>query len=491
MLLVAGFLVLCGWWLASDGRVPDFDTAKHVGWALDIRDAFVRGDPGYWFNSFTAYPPLVHTVGGIGQLVGGVGIPSAVLAADLVFVPLLGLSLYQLGWRLGGGVTGTLAVIFALGAPLMVAQAHVFVLELPETALVAAALWGLIASEGFSRQGPSLCAGIACGLGMLTKPTFPFFVAGALAVVLFRGGRRERRGLVMFIGGALVVGAPWYLRHVGRLGQTISYATAPPRPPRFSLSNASWFAWDQINGQLFLPFFLLTVIGALDSVSRWRGGWGQGDYTPELVIGGAVAYLGLTYGMSLHAPYYSLPALAYEALLATVWVPRVSRKLRVGAAIAICLAAGLNIIAVGVHSLGRVSIRAPGQVPQGFIQPRRFTLLRSYSWPVGPPQGDGRLLDVFRALRARGFRQLEVQAASNQIDFDVTGVVLMARIAGLRRPPGYAPEQLGSDAVFVLRATAPTPWPACRHLSDGSAVLVLARHRGSPRGWVSACPSRA
>lgn len=486
-LLVLVFLVQCWWWVAHDARVPDFDTAKHVGWAFDIRDAFARGDLGYWFGSFTAYPPLVHVVGAVGLLVGGISIGSAVIAADLVFIPLLAVALYCCGRRLGGIRVGAAAVVFALGAPLLIAQAHVFVLELPETALVAATLWGLVASERFARPLPACAAGVACGLGMLAKPTFPFFVFGALVVLLVRGGWRQARGLAWFFGAAAVVGAPWYLRHVVQLGETFAYATQPPRPPRFSVSNLTWFGWDQINGQVFVPLLAFALIGAVWAITRWRGGIRRSDYTPELVVGVVASYFGLTYGMSVHAPYYSLPMLPYEALLGTIWIGAMRARGRAIATGALAAVAVVNVVAVGIHPLGRVSLRLPGRTPEGFIQPRRLTLLRSYSWPVGPPAADGRLLELFRALHARGIQQVEVQANADQLDFDVTGVILLARIAGMTRPKHYAPQKLGPKAVFVLRATAPTPWPACRHLSDGSAVLVLRRHPGGPYGLATAC----
>jgi 4-amino-4-deoxy-L-arabinose transferase-like glycosyltransferase len=507
LVALLAFATLAGaaWWVAHDGRVPDSDTGKHALWALDIRDAIKRGDLLYAFNSFTPYPPLVHTVGGIAVLLAGVDLPNLVLGADIVFVPLLVLALYRTGWLVSGPRAGVLAVLFATGAPLLIAQSHVFVLELPEMALVAAALWGLVASERFARPLPAVATGVACGFGMLAKPTFPFFIAGALAVVLVRGGLRNRRGLVLFTLGAVAIGAPWYIRHFRQLGQTLGYATRPPNPPRFSVTNAMWFTWDQLNGQLFAPLYAFAVAGALwvawgwrQAVVRQRRGLPPGrgprslepsDYTPELVVGGIVAYLGLTYGMSLHAPYYSLPALPYEAILGTIWIGTLRPRAGAAATAALAAVAAFNFVSVGIHPLGSAAVRLPGEVPGGFTAPRRLTLWRSGSWPVGPPQGDGRLLDVFRTLRARGVLHLEVDATADWLDFDATGVLLLARIAGLPQPAQYSPSLMGPHDVFVLRARGPEPWPVCRRLTDGSGILVIRRDRTGPRGFASACPA--
>ena len=68
--LILAFVGITLWWLGADGRAPDYDEGRHLGFALDFHDAFDRGDLTYWFNAFTQYPPFVHLVGALGFLLG-------------------------------------------------------------------------------------------------------------------------------------------------------------------------------------------------------------------------------------------------------------------------------------------------------------------------------------------------------------------------------------------------------------------------------------
>jgi hypothetical protein len=60
------FLLVAAWWPASDERIPDFDSGKHMLFALQFNSAWAEGDLLAPFTDFTAYPPLVHIVGALG-----------------------------------------------------------------------------------------------------------------------------------------------------------------------------------------------------------------------------------------------------------------------------------------------------------------------------------------------------------------------------------------------------------------------------------------
>ena len=75
------------------------------------------------------------------------------LAQNLVFVPLLALACYRVGRMVAGPRAGLLAVVFALGTPLIAEQFHVFMLDAPQATLVAVAVWLILASDRFARSG--------------------------------------------------------------------------------------------------------------------------------------------------------------------------------------------------------------------------------------------------------------------------------------------------------------------------------------------------
>ncbi len=158
-----------------------------------------------------------------------------------------------------------LAAIFVLGTDLLTAQFHVFMLDAPEAAVVAVSIWLILACDDFNRVGVSGVAGLAVGVGLLTKVQYGPFVVGILLMALLRGGWRNRRGLLAFAAAAVVVGIPWYVDHLSQFSTFLQVSTANPIvvpgdiPPTLSFANFTWYFWNILNSQLLVPLFALLV----------------------------------------------------------------------------------------------------------------------------------------------------------------------------------------------------------------------------------------
>lgn len=74
---------------------------------------------------------------------------------------------------------------------------HDFFIDTPQAAMVAVALWAMLASRRFERLSGATLAGALCGLALLTKETSVVFLAGAGAAVLVRGGWRHCEGCLV------------------------------------------------------------------------------------------------------------------------------------------------------------------------------------------------------------------------------------------------------------------------------------------------------
>src|SRR5271155_306135 len=208
------FIGLTCWWLTQDRSIPVYDAGGHLATAIRYHQMIQSGNLLEPFENALEYPPLAFLVGAFAMFIGGVNVSSPIIAENIVFASLLALGCYQTGRLLFGARAGLLAVIFVLGSPLLIAQFHVFMLDAPETALVAVSMWLILASEDFSRGRMAGLAGLAVGCGLLIKAQFPFFVAGIVLAALTRGGWRHWRGLVAFAAVPLVLAAPWYIDHL-------------------------------------------------------------------------------------------------------------------------------------------------------------------------------------------------------------------------------------------------------------------------------------
>ncbi len=497
------FIALTVWWLSAAHSVPYGDNAQHLATVLRDYDFARAGDPLRIFSFPSYYPPLTFLVGVAGMLIGGIGVAGPVIAQSLVYVPLLALGCYQAARLVYGAEAALLAVVFALGAPLIAEQFHVFMLDAPQAALVAVSIWLILASERFSRIGVALAAGLVVGLGIAAKELVPLYLWGLIAVSLARGGWRNWRGVAVFALAALLVGTPWYVHNHALLGEILTAGGAahdvPPlaKPALFSVANAAWYFWATLNGLLFAPLFAFALVGVVSAaVALWRTRAARrADLTPELLGGLGGAWLALTV-MPHHDLRYAIALIGYLAVLGTGWIVRVPGRWRT---LATCLL-GLAVLAATLGATFGVGPRTlrplPGNLhaPRGEGVPPSGTVIvyANHNFLVSGPERDGRVPGLLRALRTDGVRSiawLDQAEASNRY-FDSIGVEVLVRSAGLAvlRRAGerlYLNRLRADEAVAIRRPAAPGDVAPCARLIDGSGVWLV---RGSVNR--SYCPSR-
>ncbi len=357
------FVAISAWWLAEDVRMVNTDNAKHLLISARWHDTIRAGDWTDVFTEWAQYPFGVHLVGALGIALGGLSVFSMVFAENLVFVPLLALGCYGTARIVFGRTAGLLAVLFAFAAPMVMSMFHVFMLDIPEAAMVAVTVWLLIASDRFSKWQIAAAAGAVAGLGMYTKGTFVLFIAGIVAMLFLRGGWRNWKGWLAF--GTLFVGiaGPWYLDHLDDLrGQTTGAVGGGPAgtpstplwydtvhfPEHGSIANFTWYGWNLVNHQLYLPLTLFALAGAGWAVWRVVRDRGRDSYLPELLAGCFVGYLGASW-IVLKDPRYTLPCLVYLAVISTAWIVAMPRKPRL---LATGVLVGLFVLNTLNHNFG-------------------------------------------------------------------------------------------------------------------------------------------
>jgi hypothetical protein len=485
------FLGVTLWWLTQDTRVADWDSALHTLDSITVHDEIARGSLTAPFTEFNTYPPLGHLVGALGVFVGGHSIRAVILALNVVFVPLLAASCYGVARRVAGTRAGLLAAVFALGAPMIISEAHEAYLDPLQAALVAASVYAILASRRFERWGIAALAGAVSGLAMLAKETTPIFLVGLLAVALIRGGFRHRRGVIAYGIALLAIAGPWYIYHRAELHQlviahTSAANTAEPSPSGtaypalFSSKNLGWYFWDAANIQLRLALLALFLVGTVAAIRTTVRNRSPENLYPELLGGGLISWAGVTW-LTHKDPRYDLPALVYCAVLATAWIPRLRRPARpcFTAALLVAVAASFASVAFGLGGNGyRLRFALPGAFDKTEFGARSLTLYSTSGWLRGAPESnDGNVLALMRALRHRGVTAVTFCCA-NPMDFNVIGLSVVTVEAGVVNPAN--PVLLRPTDVF-LAAHTPMPGdpPPCQRLRDGTGIYA---ELGNPVG---------
>jgi len=484
--VVVLFIGITCLWLSLDRSIPVFDAGLHLALTFDVYQYLGAGHIGQALTLSYPYPPFSYLVGSLGILIGGMGVDQPIIAENLVFVPLLALGCYNVGRIAFGPLTGLLAVVIALGSPLITAQFHVFMTDAPETAMVAVSVWLLLASERFSRPGISAAAGVAVGLGMNTKEPFGFFVAGVILVMLVRGGWRSWRGLLAFAIPALIVILPWYvsqLSHVGTLAEGAALASGRGfegipgvAPARFSGANFTWYFWNIINAQLFAPLFAFSLVGGIWTIFSLARKRPSSPVAWELIVGAVVSWIALTETF-LHDTRYGMPLLLYLAVFGSCWIERLARRPRLIAAAVLVVIAIANTLTTS-FGVGRVlAITLPGAHSQPIQRPGLVTLFSNGGFLVAGPKRDGDIPGLLQILRREGTQLMAwVEIGNNEPAFETAffseaGLTALTVAAGMRS--GHElPLTEGTTAILGNGPILSGEPPPCVRLEDGSGVWI-------------------
>jgi hypothetical protein len=482
--LTAAFIGVTCWWLSVDRHVPIFDSGLHLEHAIVINRDLGSGAVWEALTLTRPYPPFAYLIGALGIAIGGVGVAPPIIAENVVFVSLLALGCYHVGRLAFGSRAGLLAVVFALGSPMITAQFHVFMIDAPETAMAAVSLWAILATERFSRIGSSALAGLAVGLGMLTKEPLVLFVAGPVAVTAIRGGRQAWRGFAIFAAVVALVAGWWYVAQYATISSLETEATTAgiaveggAAPARGSLVNFEWYFWNILNAQLLLPLFLFTAIGWIWMLLGFLRRRPVSAYAPELAVGAFIAWLGITETF-VHDNRYSMPMLVYLAVIGSFWIVRLPRAGSIAATLLLIAIFAVNTLGdtFGVGPNLRMSL--PNATTGSEQAPGTFIVFSTYGYLLSAPEREGNLLAVIEDLKRRGFAYVLFgsNSAIPSPDFSVEGLHALAAIAGLNAnflpSPGVPPEIWSKVAVvgnFSTGAGRPAP---CLRLRNGTGVWV-------------------
>jgi 4-amino-4-deoxy-L-arabinose transferase-like glycosyltransferase len=269
--LVAANLI----WIARDDRPPYWDMAdKQIG-ALRIYDAVansgIRAIAAIPFLT-GAYPPLYHSVIAASYVLFGKTLDAAQWA-NLPAIALLLLATYAIGRTVlkpFAAATGAVIVNFC---PLLLWLSRETMIDYWLTSMVALSIWALIRTNEFSDRRRAVIFGIICGLGMLTKWTFAFFVV--LPALWF--ARKNVKNAAIAASIAAILAAYWYAFAGRTLLTLLSINTAQSvsegDPSRFGSGSIVFYIRALEGSQLFLPLFIALLAGLILLLFNFNREW--------------------------------------------------------------------------------------------------------------------------------------------------------------------------------------------------------------------------
>lgn len=452
-LIVAAIVALDLVWVSINERPPHWDYARHLGDSLVYYHLHIGwSDLLLPLQLYVVYPPLVYWVTFPFYAVFGVEQWVAVFS-NVVFLSILVFATYGIGKMLWSRLVGVLAALFVVTTPLFVTMFREYMLDAPLSAMVALALYLLIRSDNFAGRRASLLLGVACGLGLLTKWTFPLSLGlpAAYAIVVatthaIRGRSAER--IVNMLGAGLLafaVSGVWYLhnwaafRAEAARGSTYA-GEITGQPPVGSLSSALWYFWNLLNNQLYLIPFVFFVVGVV-YVCRKDESASKNSHLVLSIVGTYIAY-SLLWNKSFR---YTMPLLPAVAVVATHWLTYLSAQARrriSGGLVAYCVLAFLVISFGTSHLPKEIRIPLPARPYTSLFEymgaesprVRGIVLFAQHGWFfVGKPRRENWHVDeTFREIAAHGGNTtFTFQADTDSIWFNTWDVRYYAEKYGL------------------------------------------------------------
>jgi hypothetical protein len=191
--------------------IPYSDEAAHLGKVLNLESVYRIQDRWGQLHellfSRDPYPQVVHLVA-LAVRQEWQTVDASRLSMSIFLLAHVALAL-GLGPRLWGKAGSWAYVALVAFSPIFLAYSRIFLIDVPLVSMVGAALILALASDGFSRTGPSIGLAIVATLGMLTKWVWAFFLVVPISLAILRAvyHSSDRWGPRLVAAVALLLGA--------------------------------------------------------------------------------------------------------------------------------------------------------------------------------------------------------------------------------------------------------------------------------------------
>ncbi|MBF0331174.1 MAG: glycosyltransferase family 39 protein [Candidatus Omnitrophica bacterium] len=264
-------------WLALNQQPPVDDEAIHLLSAIkysNILQAPSHDIVSRLLDVDDLYPPLFPFVAALIAFVMDSTSTLLFCMTNILFVAITYISLYFMGLRTGNKWSGVLAAAILTMFPMYFHLSRMFMIETALVSMVTLCIALLMYSRYFQRRGVCVLAGMIFGLGLLTKQTFPFFIAGPAAFLFikkFSGFHLKEQGriinLFLFLGLGALIALPWYVHdfYVKFTGALVSVTDASQVPYQdfvFSWLSLKYYLDVLVRTQIF-AFWSIVLASAL------------------------------------------------------------------------------------------------------------------------------------------------------------------------------------------------------------------------------------
>lgn len=225
IITVAAALFVQLYWFSLDNRVPSMDEAGHILNGMQYADLLHHFRPwkADWLHQFLSinpfYPPAVYIFDGALKLVFGAHRVSDIICFMSYLTILLG-AVYGITWKLTKSLRASaFAAAVLYFYPQIQHLSHVYMLDLPLVAMVAAGLFALMWWQENPNWKRTVATGIVVSLACFTKQLGAAYLLPACVYLLITVNPRAKLSLVWvgIITSAIML--PWLIVNLAWIKQ--------------------------------------------------------------------------------------------------------------------------------------------------------------------------------------------------------------------------------------------------------------------------------
>ena len=231
LILLLLFIATTTWvWLTLDTQPPWWDQSKYLQASLHYARCLQKLDLGCFFNNFISFnrarPPLVMLLNTPVYFFNYRNEDVAVMI-NVLFMAFTFLIIFKICKDYLNPKTAVLSCFLLSIYPVIYGHMRTYLMDIALMSIVSASIYLLLKCDGFRNLKYSILLGLSLGLGILTRQSYPAFVAGPFVYIVYKSGiippihkdnnkgspllHKPRLNFLYCLIVAIALTSPWYI----------------------------------------------------------------------------------------------------------------------------------------------------------------------------------------------------------------------------------------------------------------------------------------
>jgi len=294
--------------------------------------------------------------------------PDVAYMSNILYFTILLCSVYGITKRTSNRKIGLLSAFIVSTFPMIFGMSRQFLMDLPLTAMVSLSIYFLLCTDHFKNRAYSILFGISVALGLLTKPSYLFFVLFPFVYIIkndikimkmllypkqFLSELKQRKSILNIVFATVIavsLASIWYIPNLKTIFWLHSVNRGGEGLSLINLQSILFYPLGMINYQIsflyLLTLIILTLFYMINPHQRFKYSIRKSDEIMILILWIIIPYLIFTFYFPVKELRYLLPSTPPIAIVISAMISRINSKYAKGVIIIILLLGSMQFFAL-------------------------------------------------------------------------------------------------------------------------------------------------